>query len=515
MTIYNPIIPGFHPDPSVIRVGGDYYLVTSSFEYFPGVPIFHSTDLVNWKQIGHVLTRKSQLNLDGIWPSGGVYAPVIRYHKGTFYMITTTMGGGGNFYVTATHPAGSWSEPVWVDPDIFDPSLLFDDDGKVYYTRRGAKGIVQAEIDIDTGKLLTPLRTLTEGFICSDIEGPHLYKINGLYYLMAAEGGTRFGHCEVIGRSASPWGPFMACPHNPILTHRDQGHSFIRDTGHAELVEDTQGNWWLFCLGTRNLEYISSSVLGRETFLAPVRWVDGWPVVGAEKTRTLPLSFDTPLLPEQSPRPGLWWDEFDSPELNLAWNFLRNPAEGSWSLAERPGFLSLHGSALGLDDVDSPAFVGRRQEDFQILASCRVEFQPHTENEEAGLAVYLCPTNHYEIAVTLRSGQRCAVVKKRVGDLTQEIISEPLASGPVRLVVRCDGKNYTFDYAQSTGPLRPGETHPLASGLARLVAPEAALGTEFGVWTGVYFGLYATGQDTPCREPADFDWFEYRRMENP
>ena len=181
MLIRNPVIPGFHPDPSVCRVGDDYYLVTSSFEYFPGVPIFHSIDLVNWKQIGHCLTRKSQLDLRHSFPSSGVYAPTIRYHQGTFYMITTNIGGHGNFYVTAKDTAGAWSDPIVVDADVFDPSLFFDEDGKVFYTRRGSPGIVQAEINIVTGQLLTPLRMVVEKYICSDIEGPHLYKINGIY----------------------------------------------------------------------------------------------------------------------------------------------------------------------------------------------------------------------------------------------------------------------------------------------------------------------------------------------
>jgi xylan 1,4-beta-xylosidase len=177
----NPVISGFNPDPSVCSVGEDYYLVTSSFEYFPGVPVYHSRDLVNWEQIGYCLDRREQLNLEGMGLWQGIYAPVIRYHEGLFYMITTLVGGGGNFYVTASNPAGPWSDPVWVDDGQFDPSLFFDDDGKVYYTRRGPTGIVQAEIDLKTGKLISPLKEITRGLIYRDAEGPHLYKINGWY----------------------------------------------------------------------------------------------------------------------------------------------------------------------------------------------------------------------------------------------------------------------------------------------------------------------------------------------
>jgi alpha-N-arabinofuranosidase len=502
MKITNPIIPGYHPDPSVIRVGEDYYLVTSSFEYFPGVPIYHSRDLVNWQQIGHVLTRKSQLNLDGLPPSAGVYAATIRRHAGTFYMITTNVGGGGNFYVTAPDPRGPWSEPVWVDPGVIDPSLFFDEDGKVYFTRRGERGIVQAEVDISTGKLLTPLRMIVEKFVSTDIEGPHLYKINGMYYLMAAEGGTRFGHSEMIGRSVSPWGPFEPCPHNPIITQRDQGHTFIRDVGHAELVEDVQGHWWALCLGTRNLEYLPASILGRETFLTPVRWVDGWPVVGLPGAeRQIPLSFESDLLPTQQPLPQTWQDDFEAPELGFAWNFLRNPNPADWSLAARPGWLRLNGSAVGLDDYASPAFVGRRQEAFEITASTRMEFSPTAENEEAGLSVFLTSRHHYDLAVTLRNGQRCAVLKKAVGDMDLESAPVGLQEGAVTLQVKCDGKQYTFSVEQG------GVEQAVGSGLARFVSPEAVAINTYGTWTGVYLALYASGNGKPCANPADFDGF--------
>jgi alpha-N-arabinofuranosidase len=350
-------------------------------------PVYHSTDLVNWRQVGHCLTRKSQLNLEKSPPSGGIFAPTIRYHQGTFYMITTNVTGGGNFYVTANDPAGEWSEAVFVDPGMFDPSLFFDDDGKVYYTRRGERGIVQAEIDLTNGQWTTPLRMVVEKYISPDIEGPHLYKIDGWYYLMAAEGGSRFGHGEVIGRSHSPWGPFEACPHNPILTHRDQGHGNIRDTGHAELVQDSGGHWWLFCLGTRQLRYDSATMLGRETFLAPVEWTaDGWPVVG--EGGTIPETFKTDFLPAQEPFVRLWRDDFDRAELDFCWNFLRNPYEADWNLRERAGYLRLRGSPVTLSDWDAPAFVGRRQEDFRMRTTCMLDFMPSAENEEAGLSVY-------------------------------------------------------------------------------------------------------------------------------
>lgn len=514
MRIENPIIRGTNPDPSVCRVGGDYYLVTSTFEYFPGVPVYHSTDLVNWRQVGHALTRRSQLDFDARraemleWyermnvPSAfGIYAPVIRHHNGLFYMITTHVGGRGNFYVTASDPAGPWSDPVWLDPHVFDPSLFFDDDGKVYYTRRGERGVVQAELDLAAGRLVGEPRRIVEKFICNDIEGPHLYKIRGRYFLMAAEGGSRFGHCEVIGRSESPWGPFEPCPHNPVLSMRHLGHTAIRDTGHAELVEDAAGNWWVFCLGTRHRHYNSASILGRETFLAPLEWsADGWPVVNQDGT--VPEHFETSRLPAQAAR-ATWRDDFDQGALDLAWKHIRNPVEQLYSLNDRPGWLRLAGSPDNLDGTGAPTFIGRRQEDFEMTFACRLDFEPGDDHEEAGLAVYTNNNHHYQLAVTRRGGRRVALLRRRAGDLVAEGQELPLAPGNLRLSVVCDGNRYAFSIATE------GQAEQAAgSGLARLLAPEVA--DNVSVWTGVHLGLYASGNGRAGATPAYVDWAEYR-----
>jgi xylan 1,4-beta-xylosidase len=277
-TYSNPILPGFYPDPSVCRVGEDYYLVTSSFEYFPGVPIFHSRDLIHWRQIGHCLTRPDQLRLAGVPSSGGIFAPTLRYHDGLFYMVTTNVSYGGNFYVFTDDPGGAWSEPVFVQQGGIDPSLCFDR-GHVYFTSTGESslmGIYQSEIDIKSGKKLTETRFLWSGTGGRYPEGPHLYHIGDYYYLMIAEGGTEYGHMETLARSQSPWGPFEPCPHNPLLTHRNESQSPIQGTGHADLVEAHDGSWWLVFLGFRPQRW-QYHHLGRETFLAPVTWsAAGW-----------------------------------------------------------------------------------------------------------------------------------------------------------------------------------------------------------------------------------------------
>jgi xylan 1,4-beta-xylosidase len=503
-TFQNPIISGFYPDPSICRVGEDYYMVHSTFEYFPGVPIFHSKDLVHWKQIGYCLTRKSQLNLDKVRASGGIYAPTIRYNDGTFYMVTTNVDGGGNFYVTTKNPAGPWSEPVWLDRSGMDPSLLFDDDGKVYYCRHEGQGdgyIAQRTLNLETGKLQGPLKKIWGGTGGIWAEGPHLYKINGKYYLMISEGGTSYGHMVTIARSDSPWGPFESNPNNPILTHRNLDGNPIRAVGHADLVESPDG-WWLVCLAIRPKGGYYHHI-GRETFLAPVVFdSNGWPVVN--KTGTIDLVMPAPKLPQHIWPKEPARDNFNSKNLALKWNYLRNPYEENYSLTERPGFLRLKGSAVTLNDQDSPAFVGQRQTDFNCVASTLLEFDPKNENEEAGLAARQDDRNHYEIAVTLKDGKRQVLFRKVIKAKVIELVKYvEVGPGPVVLSIKASPLSYEFS-CQSPD----GTRNVLGTALTKDLSVEE-IGFEHGMcFTGVYFGMYATGNGQKCTSPADFDWFE-------
>ena len=495
----NPVIPGFHPDPSVCSVGDDYYLVNSSFEYFPGIPIFHSKDLINWQQIGHCLSRKSQLDLSntGIW--SGVWAPTIRFHKGKFYMITTNVTNGGNFYVTATKPEGPWSDPIWVDKERFDPSLLFDDDGKVYYTRRGITGIVQAEIDIETGKLLTPLKIISEGYLSPDTEGPHLYIINGWYYLLTAEEGTRALHMVNIGRSKSPWGPFEPCPKNPILSEHYNYHT-IRAAGHGELIEAHDGSWWMVFLATRHYNYDATSFIGRETFLAPVTWNDGWPI--ADPSVTKDLTVQTKTLPLKPVPASNIVDDFNNPTLDYKWNFLRNPIGGSWSLSETQGSLVLHGNKNSLDNVDAPAWVGRRQEHINCEIETKVNFLPVAENEEAGITIYQNFQHHYDFAITRRNGANCLIIRKTVGDMVTEK-TVPLPATGAFLKINANKDQYTLSYSTDKKNYQ----------FAGTAIPQY-LGTELASsFTGVYFAMYATGNGNPCKNKAVFNFFSYLPLE--
>ncbi len=500
MKYTNPIIPGFHPDPSICRVGEDYYLVNSSFEYFPGVPIYHSRDLMNWHQIGHCLTRESQLPLGGVNASDGIYAPTIRYHDGRFYMVTTNVNGGGNFYVWTEDPAGEWSEPIWVAQKGIDPSLLFDS-GKVYFTSNGTnwapvRGIYQCEIDIATGKQLTETKFLWTGNGGSYPEAPHLFHIGDWYYLTVAEGGTAECHTVTIARSRDPYGPFESCPHNPIITHRSLMND-IQATGHADLVEDHHGNWWAVFLGYRYGEY-SWHHLGRETYLAPVEWIDGWPVVNGGEKVLCTMEVDRPMTPCPWPAPAER-DDFDASSFGFAWNHLRNPDPSLYSLTERPGSLRLTCSAPTIDDLASPSFIGRRQEHFECEAATLLDFDPTSENEEAGLCVLADNKHHYEVAVTLRSGKRSVIVRRRIGTLIAEVACQALADGPIELRIVADKKTYRFLAGA------PGGLTELATGETRYLSTQVA-----GGYTGAYFGLYATARSGESSNKAFFDWFDYR-----
>jgi alpha-N-arabinofuranosidase len=499
----NPILPGFYPDPSLCRVGDDFYLATSSFEFFPGVPIFHSRDLVHWRQIGHCLTRESQLPLNGAIASEGIWAPTLRWQQGRFYMITTVMNSGAgvfrHFMVSAQDPAGPWSEPIVIPhPSGIDPSLLFDDDGKVYFSSN-SDGIVLGEIDVKTGKFLVEPKPVWRGSGGHSAEGAHLYKIRGTYYLLAAEGGTHTGHRVTIARSAKPYGPYESCPRNPILSHRDRNID-IKGLGHADIIEDGRGRWWMVCLGFRHVggRWTCSQThhLGRETFLAPLEWdAQGWPVVN--KTGTLDTEMEADLLPAHPWDPSPARDDFDKADLGLQWNFLRNPEPGSWSLSERPGWLRLRANTQDLDSGANPAFVGRRQCHFDMQATALLDFEPAAGADEAGLTVFANEQYHYDLYIGSKGGYKTAFLRKRVGDITQIVAALAVASGPVELQIKANADQYTFIVSSPPG----AGDRTLGRALTRLVSTEVAMG-----FTGVYLAMFACGLG---KAVADFDWFEY------
>jgi len=507
-----PIIPGFHPDPSICRVGDVYYLVTSSFEYFPGVPIFKSSDLFHWEQLGYCLTRHSQLDLmtvtsDNLFANTpgfdrGIYAPTLRYHDDWFYMVTTNVNHGRHFWVNTQNPEAEWSEPIWIEHDdlgaTIDPSLFFDDDGTCFFTCRSLKynGIVQFAVDIETGKQSSDLSVIWTDQVGKDAEGPHLYKINGIYYLLVAEGGTEYGHLIAAGRSNKPNGPFEPSPHNPLLTHRSLNHP-VQAVGHGDLIETADHQWWCVCLGVRPNGYPPAYHLGRETFIAPVRWTaDDWFSIGDEDSTSLDVAIQ---------KPSHEFDTFDTDHLRLAWNFLRANPVDAWSLTERPGCLRLKGLPASLDDDLQPiAFVGRRQQHFDCVISTKLEFFPENPGEEAGITVFMNASHHYDIYVTLTdNGHRCVQMRRRIGSLQAIVGQRDLDDySPIILRILATANLYSFSYA--TGEDAFAE---LASGETRYLSTDVA-----GGFVGVFIGLYASGNSSISTTNADFDWFEYKSL---
>lgn len=494
----NPVIPGFHPDPSVCNVGEDYYLVNSSFEYFPGVPIFHSKDLIHWEQIGHCLTRDSQVKLEKCWTSVGIFAPTIRYNDGRFYMITTNTTGGGNFLVHTTDPAGEWSEPVWIKQGGIDPSLFFED-GKCYLVSN-PDGIVLSEINPLTGEILSAPKTIWNGTGGRYPEGPHIYKKDGWYYLLISEGGTEYGHKVTIARSRKIDGVYQSNPANPILTHINENaqSSPIQGTGHADLIQAHDGSWWMVCLAFRPQDG-THHLLGRETFLAPVRWdKDAWPVVNGDGT--IALQMDVPTLPQHpvAELPGK--TEFDGNTLGFEWNYLRNPDRSKYSLTQKKGYLRLYPSTISLDENDSPTFVGHRQEDIDFTGTTSVALHSDKANDEAGLTVFMNSSFHYDLFVRQeKAGKQSLVLRYRLGNISHIEKEIPLEGPTAYLQVKGDKQFYTFYYSTDNKTF-----HPVGKANTRLLSTETA-----GGFTGIYLGLYSVTADKTSKTYADFDWFDY------
>lgn len=515
-TFKNPILPGFYPDPSICRVDEDYYLVTSTFEYFPGVPIFHSKDLVNWRQIGHVLDRPSQLNLDGTPSSRGIYAPTIRYHNGIFYMITTFVesakGARKNFFCTATDPAGPWSDPNWLeDAPGIDPSLFFDDDGKVYYTgnRQPPGGqrypkhmeIWLQELDLETKKLTGPKYSLWDGALkqIHAQEAPHLYKINGMYYLVIAEGGTGFTHSVTIARSETITGPYEVCKTNPILTHRHLGRDYpITNVGHADLVETQEGEWWMACLASRPYGGGFRN-LGRETFLVKFVWENGWPVVNPGIGIIESVS-ERPRLKEKRWPTQPCCDHFDAPTLSLNWNFIRTPRGDFWSLEERPGYLRLKNKRESITEETNPSFVGRRLQHMNFAVRTMMDFQPENENETAGLVLLQNHDYQFRIEQTKIDHRFVVSLTKREKGVDHILATHDIRSSRLYLKVEAIGQDYSFYYSE-----QPEKWKTLMENVdGRILSTDVA-----GGFVGAYIGIYASSNGQESHNFADFDWFEY------
>jgi alpha-N-arabinofuranosidase len=505
----NPILQGFYPDPSVTRVGEDYYLVTSTFGYFPGIPVFHSRDLVNWTQIANAIDRPEQLDFKKLGMSMGVFAPSIQAKDGTFYILNTCVVCGGNFMLTAKDPAGPWSNPIWLPAvDGIDPSLFFDDDGRTWIVSNGPPegkplyeghtAIWAQEMDMAARTTRGPRTVIVNGGVDIArkpiwIEGPHILKKDGWYYLIAAEGGTEQGHSEVVFRSRNVLGPYVPGQANPILTQRDlpagRPHP-ITSSGHAQLVETQNGEWWATFLAVR--PYAGNFFnTGRETFLLPVTWQDGWPRI-TRPGQAIPYTHARPRLPRQ-PAPALATngslmvlDEFAGPELPLYWMMLRNPRSRWYALEE--GRLILTARRDGLGDNANPSYLARRQQNINARAETVVRFAPKHEGDRAGLVAFQNDNYWAFVGVGMRDGRRVVTLEARKGAgegaSGRTIASAPLRGDPdarIYLRITAKGANYSFAYATA-----PGRWLTLGAIDGTALSTQTA-----GGFIGATFGVYA------------------------
>ncbi|WP_232823564.1 glycoside hydrolase family 43 protein [Dyella sp. C9] len=471
----NPVLAGFSPDPSVVRVGDRYYLVNSSFAYFPGIPVYESRDLVHWTPIGHVIDRPSQLDFDGLGMSRGVFAPTISYHDGTFYVVNTAVDSGGNFIATATNPAGPWSDPVWLrGVDGIDPSLFFDDDGKAYLLNNGTpegkpqyeghRAIWLQQIDLAKQVPVGERKVVLNGGTHFEqrpiwIEGPHLYKRDGWYYLMCAEGGTGPQHSEVVLRSRSVWGPYAPYEGNPILTQRDlpaDRANAVINAGHADLVEAADGRWWAIFLASRAYDRVHYNT-GRETFLLPVTWKDGWPTI-LPAGQPIPPAAKGPSFLQAEARPSMltgnvqWHDHFDGAALDPAWLFVRVPKQPWADLRSHPGKLAIHPLAEDLDTLRNPSFLARRQQNTQFEASTSFAV-PVDRDVEAGIAAFQNEHYWYALGVRRDGGHLLLSLRRhRGGEVATVATAElPGTLHSLALMISGDGGVYGFAYDDGAG----------------------------------------------------------------
>lgn len=550
--IKNPIIPGFYPDPSICRVGGDFYMVCSSFEVYPGIPIFHSRDLANWEQIGHAMTMENGFHVDPNTYAGGVMAPTIRYHQGTFYIINCNFADDGNFIVTAKDPAGPWSEPHWLrDVPGIDASFFFDEDGKCYIMGTGdvvkhpdgttERGIWAAEYDIEGYKLIGEPVAIWDSALrgAGSPEAPHIYKIGEYYYLMIAEGGTEHYHAVTVARSKTVLGWYEGNPANPVMTHRQFGFDYpIGNVGHADFVDTPEGNWYAVMLASRTIEGIHKN-LGRETYICPVLWERDWPIFSP---RTGKLEWEYPAdesLPWTEYPREVERDEFDQEELAMYWAFWGTPYDDYWRIGNSRLYLKClpHGMAEDLKGFGYPkkvgdcvSFLGRRQRQINFNVSLSMEFMPKGA-EAAGFAV-MQASNHQirvERAVAGEGSLRPDTIwqcrQQPAGtqvlrlvlstcdfdtppyfpNFTSKTNTTVLAEVPwdkesIVIRLRAVGERYVFSYGENEVRELPlgGEVD------GKLINPE-----KVGGMVGTLLGMFATSNRTESGNEAAFDWFWY------
>ena len=523
--LVNPILAGFYPDPSIVRVGADYYLVNSTFAYFPGIPVMHSRDLKNWEQVGSVISRPSQLNFLGDRMTRGLFAPAIEFHNGTFYVTCTLIDHRGNFVVTAKNPAGPWSDPTFL-PEVkgIDPSLFFEgekayvvynsdppDNKPLYSGHRTIK-----VIELDPGKLQTvgEAKIVVNGGVDISkkpvwIEGPHIMQAHGWYYLYAAEGGTSVNHTEVVFRGKSPWGPFVPYEHNPILSQRELPPGRpnpITSAGHAQFVQGPDGQTYAIFLAVRPYEGNHYNT-GRETFIVPVRWENDWPVMQPGPNGVqyhYAANFPEVKLPGARPQSGnfAYTLTFEK-QLDPALLFLRTVDSSSFALSKAHG-LTLELKPETCAGLGNPAFIGKRQQHQYCTTETELKFTPKGDAEQAGLVVFQDEQHFYFLSKTTAGGKPVlALMKSTVYPGVTELLAQaPLKSttAKVQLRIEAAGDTYIFSYSEN------GKTWTTLQDKvdARFLSTQTA-----GGFIGCLIAMYATSSGQPTTNTAAFKYLKY------
>lgn len=527
MTLPNPILAGFYPDPAICKVGPDYYIVNSTFSYFPGIPVLHSQDLKNWRQIGNVISRPSQMDFMGETVSRGLFAPSISYHEGLFYVTCTDIDNGGNFVVTAKNPAGPWSDPVWIkEVHGIDPSLYFEGDkAYIIYNSNppenkslypGHRTLRMFEFDRVNMKVVGEETLLVNGGVDIStkpvwIEGPHIYKRDGWYYLMAAEGGTAINHSEVILRSKNVRGPYIPYEKNPILTQRHldpNRKNPITSTGHADIVEGPDGKDYAIFIAVRPYEgdYYNT---GRETFIAPVRWIDGWPVINPDHEEVLynyPVSWKEVKHPGALPMNGNFKYTLDFKDsLHSQFLFLRTLDTSWYSLKERKDYLTMKLLPETVMGTGNPAFIGKRQQHLTAEAATELHFKATAENEKAGMLIFQNETHFYYICKSISGGKpvvqlfKADRATKSMVLVKQEVLAK--SKGPLYLKISTNKDKCSFWFATKTTKWNLLQGDLDGKYLSTLQA---------GGFVGSLFAMYATSEGETSENKAAFRWFGYR-----
>ncbi|MGB3008405.1 MAG: glycoside hydrolase family 43 protein [Chitinophagaceae bacterium] len=525
-TFVNPILKGFYPDPSIVQVESDYYLINSTFSYFPGIPVFHSRDLKNWKQIGNVIDRTSQLDFMGERMTRGLFAPAISYNNGIYYVTCTDIDHDGNFVVTAKNPAGPWSNPVKI-PQVrgIDPSLYFDDNGKAYILYNsdapdnkplysGHRTIRMYEFDPVSLKVIGEEKQLVNGGVDISkkpvwIEGPHIMKRFGWYYLYAAEGGTSVNHSEVVFRSKSVWGPYIPYEKNPILTQRDlpeDRKNPITSTGHAQFVDGPDGNTYAIFLAVRPYEGDFYNT-GRETFIAPVEWKDEWPVINPnneEVQYSYPVNIKEVKQKGTLPQSGNFSYTLQfKKQLDPSLLFMRKPDSTAFILSKKAG-LTLKLKPETIMDMGSPSFVGKRQQHLFNTVETKIDFAPVTANEKAGLTIFQSESNFYFMAKSINNSKEVMqLFKGKPREKKMELITEvPLESKSSKLHLKINAEEDTYSFYYSTD----GKNWNLLKDKtdAKFVSTKTA-----GGFVGCIYGMYATSSGEQSSNTASFKFLKY------